>query len=205
MGIPAKMIMNIHNILKKETLLLIISLFSLTGYAQFSLAPNGVTIVCPGASSGDPGAVGGVTYTAVDRTHLISKRDAGEDLSLCCTTPVTSLNRLFQNKYTFNGDISNWDTSNVTNMDYTFIMAYKFNQDISNWDTSNVTSMNNMFSHAREFNADISGWDTSNVTDMGGMFYDSRLFNAPIVILNVFRAVRNDCPCEVDGRFVRFI
>ena len=45
-------------------------------YSQFSLAPNGITIVCPGASSGDTGVVDGVTYTAVDRTLLISKRNA---------------------------------------------------------------------------------------------------------------------------------
>ena len=37
-------------------------------YSQFSLAPNGITIVCPGPSSGDTGVVDGVTYTAVDRT-----------------------------------------------------------------------------------------------------------------------------------------
>ena len=35
-------------------------------YSQFSLAPNGITIVCPGASSGDTGEVNGVTYTAVN-------------------------------------------------------------------------------------------------------------------------------------------
>ena len=82
--------------LRRNLIYIIISLFSLTGYAQFSLAPNGVTIVCPGARSGDTGVVDGVTYTAVSVGLLRSKRNAGEDLSLCCTTPVTSLTQFFR-------------------------------------------------------------------------------------------------------------
>ena len=166
--------------LRRNLIYIVISLFSLTGYAQFSLAPNGVTIVCPGASSGDTGVVDGVTYTAVDYSLLTSKRNAGEDLSLCCTTPITSFNRFFRRSYTFNGDISNWDTSNVTTMKEMFIEARQFNQDLSYWNTSNVTNMEEMFYDATAFNGDVSGWDTSNVTNMYRMFYKASVFNRDI-------------------------
>ena len=130
--------------LRRNLIYIVISLFSLTGYAQFSLAPNGVTIVCPGANSGDTGVVDGVTYTAVSINLLRTKRIAGEDLSLCCTTPITSLTQFFR-RTSFNSDISNWDTSNVTTMKQMFIEAHQFNQDLSYWDTSNVTDMEQMF------------------------------------------------------------
>ena len=103
MGLPSQIVN------KKLRIIIILLCFHLGGnycYSQFSLAPNGVTIVCPGANSGDTGVVDGVTYTAVNFSLLASKRNAGEDLSLCCTTPVTSLTRFFRRSYTFNGDIS---------------------------------------------------------------------------------------------------
>ena len=68
--------------LRRNLIYIIISLFSLTGYAQFSLAPNGVTIVCPGANSGDTGVVDGVTYTAVNSSLLRTKRIAGIERSV---------------------------------------------------------------------------------------------------------------------------
>ena len=41
--------------------------------------------------------------------------------------------------------MSDWDVSLVTNMDELFQNKYDFNQDISQWDTSSVTSMRYMF------------------------------------------------------------
>ena len=176
MGIPTK----INNATFRVIVLFLLTHFNVDNiYSQFSLAPNGVTIVCPGASSGDTGVVDGVTYTAVNRALLISKRNAGEDLSLCCTTPITSFTRIFR-RSSFNGDISNWDTSNVTTMMEMFIEASLFNQDLSYWDTSNVTDMEEMFYKATAFNGDISGWDTSNVTNMYRMFYEASVFNRDI-------------------------
>ena len=44
---------------------------------------------------------------------------------------------VFENKNTFNDDISNWDVSNVTNMAYHG--ASSFNQNLPSWDVSSVT------------------------------------------------------------------
>ena len=170
----------------------------------FSLASNGVTIVCPTATDGDTGLVNGKTFTAIDETTLRSKINNGDaDLDCLCTSLVTDMNRLFENKTT-NQDISSWDTSNVTNMRAMFKNAnvsstlnkwntgnvnnmYEmfggnsgFNQDIGSWDTSSVTTMKYMFSGATSFNQAIGSWNTSNVTDMSHMFGTAYAFNQNI-------------------------
>jgi surface protein len=87
---------------------------------------------------------------------------------------------LFQNKNTFNSDISNWDTHNVTNMNHLFWQASAFNQPIDNWDTSNVTTMSGVFEGASAFNQNISSWITDNVTEMTYMFWGASAFNQDI-------------------------
>ncbi len=148
--------------------------------AYFYLDPNGVTIRCPLAVVGAIGTVNGVQYEKVDRNGLLAMRNAGEDLSLVCTSGITSLAQLFRKKGSFNDDISSWDTSSVTTMERLFANAKTFNQDISKWDVSNVTSMFNLLNGANAFNQDISGWDVSSVTSMRGMFRNTYNFNADI-------------------------
>ena len=117
---------------KKIILFLIINLSIISTYGQFSLDANGITIKCPGASAGDTGVVDGVTYTAVDRALLISKRNAGDDLSLCCTTPITDMSNMFSNwKNKPDPNIANWDMSNVTNTYRMFWKACRFARDCS--------------------------------------------------------------------------
>ena len=170
----------------------------------FTLATNGVTIVCLTAANGNIGLVNGKTITAVDETTLRSKiTNEDADLDCLCTTLVTDMNRIFENKTT-NQDISSWDTSNVTNMRAMFKNAnvsstlnnwntsnvsnmYEmfggnsgFNQDIGSWDTSSVTSMKYMFSGASSFNQAIGNWNTSGVTDMSHMFGTASAFNQNI-------------------------
>ena len=93
-----------------------------SSYGQFSRNANGVTIECPLANVGDTGVVDGVTYTAVDRTSLVTKIAAGQ-ASECCTSLVTDMNSLFKGNTTFNSDISHLDTSSVTDMRYMFQQA----------------------------------------------------------------------------------
>ncbi len=148
--------------------------------AYFYLDPNGVTIRCPLAVVGAIGTVNGEQYKKVDRNELLAMRNAGEDLSLVCTSGITSLAQVFRKKGSFNDDISSWDTSSVTSMERLFANAKTFNQDISKWDVSNVTNMFNLLNGANAFNQDISGWDVSSVTSMRGMFRNTHYFNADI-------------------------
>ena len=80
------------------------------------------------------------------------------------TVNITDVTSLFENKTTFNDNISDWNMSNVENMYSMFQRAYAFNQDIGAWDVSSVTNMVQMFYNAQSFNKDIGAWDVSNVT-----------------------------------------
>ncbi|MDG2147344.1 MAG: BspA family leucine-rich repeat surface protein, partial [Flavobacteriaceae bacterium] len=146
--------------MRKSKNILLLILFLLCGvisYGQFSLNANGVTIECPGEDPGDSGTVGPKTYWAVnsgDINQFLNRlRDTGTgsfdaggleytppDLSCVCTTGITDMRDMFNNRATFNQDISGWDTSNVTNMQEMFRDAADFNQDIGNWDVSSVTN-----------------------------------------------------------------
>ena len=97
-----------------------------------------------------------------------------------CTKEVTTMRDLFNDKGTFNADISQWDTSSVTDMNSMFYDAYAFNQEIGGWDTSSVTDMFGMFRSANAFNKNIGGWDTSSVTSMYHMFVEAKAFNIDI-------------------------
>jgi len=140
----------------------------------YSLASNGVTVLCPGVEPGETFTLDGTTYT---------KREAGDitgsNAATTCTTGITDMSNLFYNNQGFNANISHWDTSDVTDMSFMFYMNLSFNQDINNWDTSNVTNMAHMFrgveNRGDAFGGNgsdhtIAAWDVSNVTDMSYMF-----------------------------------
>jgi len=148
--------------------------------ARFYKDSNGVTIKCENCSPGDSGSVDGVTYTAVSRDQLDSLLASNSDLTKVCTTLVTDMSYLFEDRTNFNQDISSWDTSNVTNMKMMFRVARAFNQNISSWDTSKVTTMEGMFYGASGFNKPLNNWDVSNVQDFQSMFTTADLFNQPI-------------------------
>ena len=137
---------------------------------KFSVAPNGVTILCPLAVVGEMGVVNGIEYTKRSREQITNANAA-----TTCTSGVRDMTRLFQLS-AFNGDISTWDTSKVTQMESMFSLAVIFDQDISHWDTSQVTNMEAMFARASEFDKDIGSWDTSQVVNMDYMFYSAGRF-----------------------------
>lgn len=117
------------------------SLFADSG---FSLAANGVTILCPGIPVGSIGTVGGVTYTKIDSYYDIHEVDPGDAGGLdvpavqTCTSDVTTMHKWFDHEDTFDEDIGHWDTSKVTDMSQMFFYASSFNKDIGNWDVSRV-------------------------------------------------------------------
>ena len=167
--------------------LFLFNLVCFSSYGQFSRNANGVTIECPLANVGDTGVVDGVTYTAVDRSSLITKIAAGQ-ASECCTSLVTDMNSLFSGNAT-NPDIRSWDTSSVTNTAVMFMNATNFNQDLSKWNLGKVESTMGMFMGATNFNNgeapgassnSLNSWDTSEVVELRFMFNDATSFNQDI-------------------------
>ena len=153
-----------------------------TSCIGFTIAANGVTVLCRDARVGDVGVVNGVTYTKRDREGLLALVGTSNegDLAKSCTSGVTDMSIMFSGASTFNGDIGSWDTSSVTTMASMFVNAQSFNQNIGSWDTSKVTTMQDMFANAQSFNQNIGSWDTSKVTTMFEMFMGANSFNQDI-------------------------
>jgi surface protein len=152
----------------------------ITQYNPISIDANGITIKCPNANVGDKATVNGKVYEVVDNTSLKAKADNDEDVTCVCTSNVTDMSLLFQDKPNFNQNIESWDTSSVTNFTMMFARASSFNQNISNWNTSNIEITHFMFLEASAFNQDIGNWDMSNNTFANSMFRNATSFNKDI-------------------------
>jgi surface protein len=84
---------------------------------SYYVAPNGVTVMCPGVAVGDTFDINGVTFTRVNSSTLKSlAKKKSSQLTTSCTTGITSMSGLFRRKKNFNVDISSWDVSSVTDM-----------------------------------------------------------------------------------------
>ena len=158
-------------------ILLVVSSQATLQAQSFTLHPNGKTVLCSGATFGQSGSVGGVTYTKRTMDQITAA-----NASTTCTSGITDMNYLFGDQPDFNGDVSTWDVSSVTDMNSMFSYAGYINGldnigDLSYWDVSNVTDMGYMFGGAQTFNGDISTWDVSAVTNMADMFNEARAFN----------------------------
>jgi len=121
-----------------------------------------------------------------DMQNAFENRDSfDENISGWDVSNVTNMHGMFKSASSFNQDIGGWNVSSVTNMYRIFHYASSFNQPIGDWNTSAVTSMGDAFSSALSFDQDISGWNTSAVTNMAGMFVGAQSFNQDISDLNV--------------------
>lgn len=108
------------------------------------------------------------------------------------TGQATSLDGLFKDNATFNGEIGHWNTSNVTSMKSVFKNAISFNQNINQWDTSSVTTMSEMFFNAQSFNQPLSNWDLTNTLSITSMFEDAVVFNQDISQWNTSNLIYAD-------------
>ena len=124
-------------------------------------------------------------YLVVDNISIKTT----SDYSSICTTQVTDMSFLFENRSEFNQDISNFDTSNVTDMRYMFMGASSFNQSVSNFNTSKVTDMSWMFNTTERFNQPLNNFDTSNVTNMDNMFQFTMSFNQALKDFNTSNVI----------------
>ena len=93
-------------------------------------------------------------------------------ISFWDVSTITSMNRLFLSKRSFNEDLSRWNVSACTDMEYMFWGASSFTSDLSKWSTGNVKSMDSMFYGASLFTSDLSEWIVMEGTDVDDMFYN---------------------------------
>ena len=104
------------------------------------------------------------------------RRTFNEDISKWDVRSVITMRAMFANAKSFNIDISGWNVSSLTNMRSLFYKAKKFDQDLSKWDVANVTVMRSVFCGAESFNSSISTWDTAKATTMEIMFKNAKSF-----------------------------
>jgi surface protein len=145
----------------------------------FWIEDNNVTVNCDYNTSAST-TCNGKTYTKITAKTDLNISGGSVAPTNACTSGITSMSYWFQNKSTFNEDISHWDTSSVTDMNRMFLDASAFNQPIGDWNTSSVTNMSGMFWDASDFNQPISNWNTSSVTNMLRMFSSASDFNQSI-------------------------
>ncbi len=161
-------------------LFVVFALWGFLSQSQFYLDSNGETIKCPLANVGDTGVVGSDTYVKVNRASLVASITAGANVVLCCTSGITDMSSLLENRSGFNKDIGGWDTASVTTMEKMFKSASSFNKDLSNWDTGNVTNTSRMFQATTFVDIGIGSWTTSSVIDMSYMFYNNQSFDSDL-------------------------
>ena len=109
--------------------------------------------------------------------RMIKVRGDGGDFNDIDTSDIVSMESLFEENKTFNGDITGWNVSNVRDMNNMFHDATSFNQPIGNWKFPKVEDISYMFYNAESFNQPIGDWEFPNVKNMEYMFCNATSFN----------------------------
>ena len=109
----------------KVLVLLLLTLTLHGADADFYLDSNNVTIKCSNALVGDAGTVGGVTYTKIESKDDLIILGGSVDATQACTSGVTDMNQWFNQKDTFDKNISHWDTSSVMDMSHMFYPCHQ--------------------------------------------------------------------------------
>ena len=109
--------------------------------------------------------------------RMIKVRGDGGDFNDIDTSDIESMELLFNDNKTFNGDITGWNISSVRNMRSMFYGAESFNQPIGGWKFPNITDMGGMFYETSSFNQPIGDWEFPNVKNMEYMFCNATSFN----------------------------
>jgi surface protein len=160
-------------------------------FENYVSSVNTMSTLNAGAAGGPAPGSGGPSYKALNNANfttvvaswftdqVVTEEEYGP-IAQWNTTAVTNMEQAFENKTTFNQDISGWDVSNVITLERMFLGATSFNQNLNGWNVSNVTNMNNMFSGATSFNSPVNDWDVSNVTQVVNMFSGASAFQQPL-------------------------
>jgi len=127
-------------------------------YQRFSLADNGLTILCPQVAVGESGKVAGTTYTKRAKADITL-----DNAEASCISGETDLSGLFKNSTEFNGDITHWDTASVTHMEGLFENASAFNQDLGAWCVASIPN------EPQEFATGTVSWETHQARPNWGM------------------------------------
>ena len=91
----------------------------------------------------------------------------------------------FENRSSFNEDLSGWNVSSVTDFGSMFKNASAFNQPLGDWNVSSATNLGSMFRGASSFDQPIGDWNISSVMSLATMFSGASTFNQPLGDWNV--------------------
>ena len=116
---------------------------------------------------GHPSDLGDVGWKALFHTFAESfnlKAISGGDVA-----EVEIMVGVFNEAYSLDPDVGDWDTGKVITMRNLFSRT-SANPDVSKWDTSEVESMSEMFKRATSAQPDMSNWSFAKIEYMSGMF-----------------------------------
>jgi len=108
---------------------------------------------------------------------------------------VTDFDGLFEDKTTFNEDISDWRMDNAVTARGMFKNAISFDQPVGKWKICNLIYATEMFNGATSFNQPIGNWVVKKLKDAAGMFRGAISFEYDLKQWKLYRL------CQLDSMF----